>query len=833
MQDIDIVTIDDAPEVEIYEEEEEVETSRGGFYGKIPFIGKVSYFVFMLTVLLIPLFFLPSSFGFQLEFSKKLLFSSGILLSFALWLITRLEDGRLIFPGGAIFWTGLSLISSFLVSSVLSTSSGAALLGLGNENDTFIAIIIFFIAMFLSATLLDSMERLSKFFTGLIAVSSLVGLIELIQVLSPWKLLSGGVLANNIGKWNDLGVFFGLTLLLSVVNLELQPFYSRGLKKASWFLAAVSLFVVAVVNYNLIWGVVGAFALVILIYSLAHSGMFGPQEGFDGEDDVADYSRRKGIMGLITRPSFVVIAASVIFFFGSNVVGSVLGKYGIYQLEVRPSWQSTVEVAKASMSRNLYFGSGPNTFSNEWASSKPDAVNSTVFWNTDFSVGFGRVPSFAVTLGLFGLITSGLFLVSLLYYGLRALMASFDSLSDHFIILSSFIASFYLWSFSLFYVTDTVILVLTFVATGIFLSSLARAGLIRTYEFSFLNSPRLGFISVLMIVLLIISVMSGGYLMTRKFGALYSFQRGLYNFNNSGNLEQAESEIKGAIGLDEQDLYYRSLAEIHMIKLRNILNNPSSGQTKEALFNELQANLSAAAGSARRATEINPANYLNWMTLGKVGETVLPLKDVIAGSYDLAVTSYNKALALNPKNPNIYLSFAQLEAAKGDVAKAKEYINQALSRKSNFTAALFLSSQIEASQGNLSNAITKAEQAAVFSPGDVGVLFQIGLLKYMNKNYSGAAEALKAAVSVQPNYSNAKYFLGLSYSKLGQTENAVKEFEEISTLNPDSQEVKNILKNLKAGRGALENIVVTPPKSDKEKEPEKRTKLPVKEEGDN
>jgi tetratricopeptide (TPR) repeat protein len=833
MQDIDIdVTVDDVPEVEIYEEDES-EAPRGRFFSKIPFIGKVSYFVFFLTIMLVPIFFLPSSWGFQLEFSKKLLFSSGILLSFTLWLVTRLEDGRIIFPGGAIFWSGLSLIASFLVSSVLSSSAGVSLLGLGNENDTFIAIVIFFISMFLSATLLDSMERLSKFFTGLIAVASVVGLIELIQIVSPWKLLSGGVLANNIGKWNDLGVFFGLALLLSVVSLELQPFYSRGLKKAFWFLSAVSLFALAVVNYNLVWGVVGAFSLIVLVYSLAHSGMFGPQESFDEEDDVADQPRRGGMLGLITRPSFVALALSAIFFFGSNVAGSVLGKYGIYQLEVRPSWQSTVEVAKASMSKNLYFGSGPNTFSNEWASSKPDAVNSTVFWNTDFSVGFGRVPSFAVTLGLLGLITAGLFLVSLLYYGLRALMASFDNLSDHFIILSSFVATFYLWSFSLFYVTDTVILVLTFVSTGIFLSALARAGLIRTYEFSFLNSPRLGFISVLMIVVLIISVLSGGYLMTRKFGALYSFQRGLYNFNTSGNLDQAESAIKTALGLDEQDLYYRSLSEIYMIKLRNILNSPASDKSKETLFNELQVNLSSAAASARRATEINPGNYLNWMTLGKVGETVLPLKDVIAGSYDLAATSYGKALSLNPKNPNIYLSFAQLEAAKGDVAKAKDYINQALTKKSNFTAALFLASQIEASQGNLANAITRAEQAIVFSPGDVGVLFQIGLLKYMNKNYSGAAEALKSAVSVQPNYSNAKYFLGLSYSKLGQTENAIKEFEEISTLNPDSQEVKNILKNLKAGRGALENIVVNPPKSDKEKEPEKRSKLPVKEEGEN
>lgn len=829
MQDIDInVALD-----EVEEEFEEEESPRSGrFYGKMPLIGKISYIVFLLTVLLVPLFILPSSWGIQLEFLKKLIFSGGILLSFALWLVTRLEDGRIVFPGGAIFWTGLSVIISFLVSSILSPSVSTSLLGLGNENDTFVAIIIFFISMFLSATLLDSMERLSRFFLGIITGALVAGVVELVQIFSPWKFLSGGILANTVGKWNDLGVFFGLSLLLSLISLELQPFYVRGLKKTLWFLFSISLLLIAVVNYDLIWGVVGIFGLIVLIYSLAHSGMFGPQEGLDAEDEEADYPRRgRGFKGIISRPSFMVVILSLIFFFNSANVGSVLGKYGIYQLEVRPSWQSTVEVAKTTMQKSLLFGSGPNTFATEWASSKPDAVNSTVFWNTDFNVGFGRLPSFAVTLGLFGLITSGLFLISLLYYGLKSLLASFDSLSDHFIILASCVASFYLWSFSIFYVTDTVILVLTFVVTGIFLSSLARAGLIRTYEFSFLNSPRLGFVSVLAIVLLILSVLSGGYLLTRKFGALYSFQQGLYNFNNSGNLQEAELAIKKAISLDEQDLYYRSLAEIYMINLRNIMNGPSS-LPKETLLAALQNNLSAAAGSARRATEVNAANYLNWMTLGKVGETVLPLKDVIAGSYDLAVASYNKALALNPKNPNIYLSFAQLEAARGNVAQAKEYINQALSKKSNFTAALFLQSQIEASQGNLPAAIAKVEQAAVFSPGDVGVLFQIGLLKYMNKNYSGAVDALKAATDIQPNYSNAKYFLGLSYSKIGQTANAIKEFEDISALNPDSEEVKTILKNLRAGRGALESIVAVPPKNETQKEPEKRKKLPVKEQGD-
>ena len=63
----------------------------------------------------------------------------------------------------------------------------------------------------------------------------------------------------------------------------------------------------------------------------------------------------------------------------------------------------------------------------------------------------------------------------------------------------------------------------------------------------------------------------------------------------------------------------------------------------------LQAVLSSAAGSAERL-RVDKNNYLNWMTLARVGQAVVPLKDVVAGSYDLALNSYNKALAITPQN---------------------------------------------------------------------------------------------------------------------------------------------------------------------------------------
>ncbi len=68
------------------------------------------------------------------------------------------------------------------------------------------------------------------------------------------------------------------------------------------------------------------------------------------------------------------------------------------------------------------------------------------------------------------------------------------------------------------------------------------------------------------------------------------------------------------------------------------------------------------------------------------------------------------------------------------------------------------------------------------------------------------------------NYSNARYFLGLIYDKEGKENKAIEQFGKIEELNPDNEEVKKILANLKAGKPALEGI--TPAQPPIEEKPE-------------
>jgi len=225
----------------------------------------------------------------------------------------------------------------------------------------------------------------------------------------------------------------------------------------------------------------------------------------------------------------------------------------------------------------------------------------------------------------------------------------------------------------------------------------------------------------------------------------------------------------------------------------------------------------------QNAIRANPQNYQNWMVLGRIYAGVLPLG--FPGAYDKAKEAYAKAAEISPVSPLLALENARLEALNNNPTKAKEYIGQAIQLKNNYTDAVYLLSQIEIAAGNIKGAIQSVEAAAFLTPNDLTAFFQLGFLRYSDKNYKDAVPALERAVQLNESYSNARYFLGLSYDKLGKTQEAIAQFTRVAELNPDNAEVASIIKNLKAGK--------EPFAAAKVEKPEKRKTPPVKDKSNN
>ncbi|MDP2704967.1 MAG: tetratricopeptide repeat protein [Patescibacteria group bacterium] len=769
----------------------------------------VSTTALMVLVFLLPLFFASTPL-FSFQFSKSFLVSVGVIVSLAFFLLSVLKNGTTMFPYHPVIAALLGVLFTTFLSSLFSGAPFASLVGYGFEMGTFSFVTLLALLLILSVVIFRSKEKI--FYTYLVFFASFfaVALFNLLRFIFGPDLLSFGVFtsifSNTVGKWNELGVFFGIIVILSLVSLEMVRL-TRVYHILLWVSLGLSLVFLTVINFSTIWVLLAAFALIFFVYILTATW----------STSVAEGARQARVSWI----SLGLLIFSLVFVLGGRVIGdSITRALGLSTFEVRPSWSTTIDVAWQTFKQNPVFGSGPNRFATQWNLYKPESVNATNFWNTSFSYGVGVIPTSLVTGGVIGTAAWLAFIGLLLYTGFKALFSKEGDPFSKYLVTSSFLVSLYLWAIAIFYVPGITIFALTFFFSGLFLAALAEQNMFPIKTISFLDNPRISFLSILLIVFLLLGTVSYGYLVLRSGFASYYFQQGSVAFAQ-GNLDAAETALNRVLSIEGNDAYYRAMSEINLSRLQQIAAR--TDVPAESLRTDFQQTLGVAIENATRARDKDRTNPQNWVALGHVYQVLVSLG--VEGAYESTQMAYTEAVKRSPHDPSLQLEFARLELAKGDNKKAKEFIAKALQQKQNYTEAVFLLSQIEVSEGNVNGAIDSVEKATLLAPNDPALYFQLGLLKYNKRDYKGAIGAFERAVTVNSQYANARYFLGLSYYQDRRINDAIAQFEVVRATNPNNEEVKLILSNLKAGKEPFANA--TPPVDN---EPEKRDTLPVDEE---
>jgi tetratricopeptide (TPR) repeat protein len=227
-----------------------------------------------------------------------------------------------------------------------------------------------------------------------------------------------------------------------------------------------------------------------------------------------------------------------------------------------------------------------------------------------------------------------------------------------------------------------------------------------------------------------------------------------------GDLDKGINLLERAIKSNSNlDLYQRDISQLYLRELNEALEKKEDGQ-------KIQNLTFLCINSAKRATEISKNDVSNWNNLGFIYRNLISL---VGGADDWAIKSYQKAIELEPKNPYIFNEMGLIYLAKSDLEKAKENFQKAIELKSDYLPSHF----------------------------------QLGILYYNENQIEEAKNEFLKAISIDQNYSNARYFLGLIYDKEGKKDLAIEQFEKIEKLNPENQEVKRILENLREGKSAL------------------------------
>ena len=785
---------------------------------KVEFFNKLS-FITLLGALFCSLFFFIPFISVSLGASKGFLMSVGVTLSMFFWLIARLGEGKFTIPKDRlILFAGLIPIV-FLISSFFSPSLYTSLFGSGFEIGTFGSMLILFCIFFLSTVYFQTEKRLWSFFGSLFIGATVLAVFELFNIFVGFNrfapsLLKGLSSGNLIGSWNDFALFFGLITVLCMFTIEFLK--TKGISLIiEYFLLIVGVFFLIIINTQLVWILVGLFSVIIFVYSISlqHAGVSVVHNG---------EGKKK-----FPFAALVVVFICLLFLISSTSISSLVSKYvNLQNTDIRPSITTTFQIAYHALKHNPVLGTGPNTFVMDWSLWQPKAIAETIYWDVDFSSGFSSLNTFLATTGILGFLVLILFIVIVFIRGIQSLKIALQNTLSNYFIFATLIIATYSWIVIILYNTNIIMFSLAFASSGVLIGILVYKKVIPVRQLSFLNDPRNSFFVILGLMILMVGTLSITYIYIEKFTSIIYYSKSLNSDNTSlDSLTKSERMLRNAIVLDKNDIYYRSLSQVYISQIGVLVNDKTL--SADVLKSDLQALVTSAQEAATLAVNQNPKQYLNYVNLGDVYSSFVPLS--IATSYENAMAAYNKASGLAPNNPSIYLSKASLEFLNKNNTEARKYIAQALELKSNYTDAIFFLAQIEMNEGNLSEAINQAERAGDLSPDDPTVFFRLGLLRYNNSDYSGSVSAFEKAVILDNTYLNARYFLAQSYGKVGRTSDAMAQYKILDQLLPNNQTIKDAMNSLSTP--TLPAVIQTPDTINKTttKTPTKKIKPPLPE----
>lgn len=761
-----------------------------------------SSWVLALAVPVAIVFFVPST-TVPLISTKVALLVLMIALAFVAYAIARLSHGSLSLPP-------LILLGSFWLVPVaygLSTLfSGVgfdrALLGVEMETDTLGFVTLLAVLATLVAFAFHEAREYKRFFMLLLSSLSVAFFAQIVFVVLSKTANAIPASTNLVGSFTDFGIITGAGIILSLLALRFLRL-SALVRSALYVFLVLGFLVLVIANSNTVFVLVGLVSAGLFIEAVLARKLPEQMHLSSNQGAMGTHANALPKSMALVAPLLCLILPLFFVFVDvekpdvPNLSGRFANLLGVSIIDVRPSWQSTFMVGSHTLAASPLFGSGPNTFQTEWLKFKDRALNDTVFWNIDFSGGVGTIPTSFITTGVIGALAWLLFLGVFLLTGFRTLM--FKMPEDAFVrftAIASFTTTAYLLLLAFFATPGPVVLALTFVSLGIFVSTLRFSRGRRESALVFSESPRIGFVLVFVLTLLMLGTIAVTYKLAERYVSNLAFSEAV-NALSEGNVDAAELAAGRSVALAPSERTYRLLSTIGIERMSRIANDSSLEPTTAQ--QQFQAALSNSISSALEATRRGPTDYQNWTVLGNVYRSVAALN--VDGAYQGAKDAYMKAQELHPTSPVIPYVLAQLELQQKRNDEAEAQALASVNLKRDYIPAILFLAQLEIQLGKANEALQAAEAAAYFAPNDSAVLLQVGLLRSGTGDRQGAIAALTQAVTLNPQYANARFFLAAMHANNGNVPEAIKELETIASFSAENASaVASDLEALREGK---------------------------------
>jgi tetratricopeptide (TPR) repeat protein len=737
---------------------------------------------------LIPIFFVPKLYA-SLGFDKAVLtVVLGLaVVVFASLAVLRFSRVSTVVPLPLILFLAVTVaafLSAFLSGDVMDSIRGSLL-----ETQTAGFMAVMFLAMTIPLALQRSKTMSLGALIAFASAASLIVLYNLVRLVFGAEFLSlssfDSLTVSPIGGFNDLAIFSAITVVLGLVTLlqlPLKPWMQ-------WFLASLislSVLFLMIVNFFFLWLIIGFFGLLFLIYILTKDTLFKRPE--------VSEEAGNGVSPVIVFMTLLVCVLSALFVVAGDFAGNKISQITeINYIEVRPSMSATIDMVKAEYRSDAFLGTGPNRFSDLWRVNKDPSINETAFWNVDFVTGFGFVPTLFATLGLLGGVLFLAFNVSYLYLGYRMLLRN-ESTDPfwYYVGTASFTSSLILWVVSYVYSPGAAILIITAFFTG--LSFVAYQSLVPSAAktIPLASSRKQGFFLMAISVVLVVGSVATLFSVGKQYIAQTDFVKSI---STATSVEEFELAVQSAYGLYPDDRFITTLARAKLASLRQLLSKPEPNEADQQAFVSTAQQVILLAQEAARTDTSNPDAYSVladvYFALAQAG---------LEGAMEQANSALEEAKKRDPLDPTYSLFSAYVAAQTGDLAKAREQVNNALGLKRNFGEALFLLSQIDIQEGNVEAAIATTQQLVTFEPENPTRFYQLGILLAANKQYNEAVAAYQEAIAKDANFANARYMMALTMLELKNNEGALEQLRTVQQTNQDNAELAELIRQIESGQ---------------------------------
>jgi tetratricopeptide (TPR) repeat protein len=746
--------------------------------------------------------------GLSLGSTKSFFLIISSTIAFLFWLIARSIDGTFVFPKTKVFFVYIAVVIAGILSTIFSTQTHESFIGKNFETTTLAILLALFVTTFLALTYFREVSKVTRLYKILIAGFLVVSIFTLVRVF-----LGAGSVSLNlfsaatdtlVGSWIDFALFTGVATTLSLLALEFLPLP----KKKKMFVMGVfglSMIVGIIANVTLVWMFVAGASLLSFIFLTIFNKRGESGETHDNSEIVSPIGALVGARNVpfLSLSTFII---SLFFVLTAQSVGtSISNLFGVSYAEVRPSITATATITKEAFAEHPLFGAGLNRFTALWATNKTPDVMATPYWNVDFSVGSGYIPTQIATGGAVGALTWILLCAVFVVLFVRKIFAPWDtnkSPKEHYVYFTTLLLGMFGFLTLFFYIPGACMLSLS----ALFLALFVAIHCIGTDGYkvvSILKNNKRAFFGLALLLVFMLATLYFGFIVVKKQIALMYEARGTV-MAARGDVDGAENAFMHAGRLSPDDSVYQALSQIAFARINTLLS--TEGLSQETMQAEFQNKFALAEGFALQSIAYDNGSFRNWIFLGDIYKAFAPLD--VSGAYEGAQTAYAEAGKIVPANPLVTLRSADLERANGNTEKARALGTAALDQKANYLEAVFFLAQLERSVGNKMRAYELESIAGALDPNNSELFYQLGLIAYNTGETTRAITSFERSVLLNPRFSDARFMLAVVYEQAGRRSDALSVLVALQKDIPDNTDLAGAIERVKRGGSVLTGTTV-------------------------